>query len=76
MKQRIGETLRNLRELANLTQTALGKELHMTQRKISYIENGEFEPSVQDIAAICQFFHVSADYLLGLSKDLPYPDKR
>ena len=36
----------------------------MTQRKISYIENDTFEPSLADIQAFCRFFHVSADYLL------------
>ena len=47
----------------------------MTQRKISYIENNKYEPSLADIQAFCVFFHVSADYLLGFPKNLPYPKK-
>ena len=62
----IGEKIKNLRENQNLTQTELGKLLNMTQRKISYIENDKYEPSIEDIKAICIFFDVSADYLLGL----------
>ena len=62
----VGEKIRNLREDSNLTQSSLGKALNMTQRKISYIENNQFEPSIQDIIEICKFFNVSADYLLGL----------
>ena len=64
-----GEKVRNLREDSNLTQAALGKELNMTQRKISYTELNRYEPSIQDIVEICKFFKVSSDYLLGLSKN-------
>ena len=62
----LGEKLRNLREDRDLNQTELGKALSMTQRKISYIECGKFEPSVGDIVAFCRFYQVSADYLLGI----------
>jgi len=68
MELTIGEKIKNLREDNNLTQVMLGKKLNMTQRKISYIENNQFEPSIQDIIEICKFFNVSADYLLGLKR--------
>ncbi len=61
-----GEKIKNLREDKNLTQTQLGKILNMTQRKISYIENNQYEPSIQDLVQICRFFSVSSDYLIGL----------
>ena len=67
MKLSFGEKIRNLREDADLNQTQLGNALCMTQRKISYIECGKYEPNIGDIIALCNFFHVSADYLLGLS---------
>ena len=67
MKLRFGDRIRNLREDADLNQTELGQAVGMTQRKISYIECGQFEPSVDDIVALCRFFQVTADYLLGLS---------
>lgn len=62
----LGERIRNLREDRDLNQTQLGKAVNMSQRKISYIECGNFEPSVEDIIAFCHFFQVSADYLLGI----------
>jgi len=62
----LGEKIRNLREDLDLNQTELGRAVNMTQRKISYIECGKFEPSIGDIVAFCHFFGVSADYLLGL----------
>lgn len=62
-----GEKLRNLREDADINQTQLGVALGITQRKISYIECGKYEPSIDDIIAICRYFNVSSDYMLGLS---------
>lgn len=69
MNKTIGEKIKCLREDHDLTQSALGKELNMTQRKLSYIENDRYEPGLEDIRAVCRFFHVSADYLLGLEQN-------
>ncbi|MBR5923418.1 MAG: helix-turn-helix transcriptional regulator [Clostridia bacterium] len=62
-----GERVKNLREDADLNQTELGKRVSMTQRKISYMECGKCEPSIDDIITLCRYFGVSSDYLLGLS---------
>ena len=56
MKQEFGKRIRDLREDMDLNQTKLGKEVNMTQRKISYIENGTYEPSIDDIISFCKFF--------------------
>ena len=69
MQLTFGERVRNLREDRDLNQTQLGEALNMTQRRVSYIECGKYEPSIDDIVAICRFFKVSADYLLGLSSE-------
>lgn len=71
-----GEKLRLLREQRELNQTELGAAVHMTQRKISYLENGTYEPGMDDLKALCTYFRVSADYFLGFPKNLPYPTKR
>lgn len=72
----LGEKIRLLREEEELNQTELGKAVNMTQRRVSYIENDKYEPSVDDIRAFCRFFNVSADYLLGFPKNLPYPKRK
>ena len=64
-----GERIKNLREDAELNQTQLALAVNMTQRKISYIECGKYEPSLNDIIAFCKYFGVTADYLLGLSNN-------
>ncbi len=68
MKLSLGEKVRNLREDKDLNQTQLGIAVGMTQRKLSYIECGKCEPSVDDIVALCRFFNISADYLLGINE--------
>ncbi len=73
MKLTIGEKIRNLREEKELNQTELGKKIGMTQRKLSYIECGKCEPNIDDLKAICAFFDISADYLLGLPQNSKYP---
>ena len=69
MKLTFGEKIRNLREDADLNQTELGKAVGITQRKISYIECGKYEPNIGDIIAFCHFFKVSSDYLLGIPEE-------
>lgn len=71
----LGERLRNLREGVGLNQTELGKAVKMTQRKLSYIECGRCEPSVDDIVSLCNFFKISSDYLLGIRKGYNYPER-
>lgn len=66
MEMSLGDKIRELREDLDLSQTQLGKELNMTQRKISYIECDKYEPGIEDIVAFCNFFKISANYLLGL----------
>lgn len=71
----LGEKIRNLREELNMNQTQLGEQVNMTQRKVSYIECGKYEPSIEDIICFCKFFNVSSDYLLGLPPNMPYPKR-
>ena len=72
MELSFGEKIKLLRENAELNQSELGVQVNMTQRKISYIECGKYEPSLEDVIALCNFFKVSADYLLGI----PYTHRR
>lgn len=76
MEMTLGEKIRQLRENRELNQSELGASVGMSQRKISYLECGKYEPCIEDLRLLCAFFHVSADYLLGFSKPLPYPTRR
>ena len=76
MELSFGEKVKLLRENSELTQKELGNAVNMTQRKISYLEHDKYEPSIEDLKALCNYFHVSADYLLGFSKPFPYPGRQ
>ncbi len=68
------ERLRNLREDRDLSQAELGALLHKSQQGYSHIENGRAELKIEDLAVLCRFYGVSADYLIGLTDD-PGPQK-
>ena len=57
--------LRELREENDLSQAQLGKEIGVNWRTISNYELGVREPNIEIIEKLCNFFGVSAGYLLG-----------
>ena len=67
MQQSFGETLSRLRRSKNLSQRALAKELLISQALLCQYENGTREPGLPFLGRVCDFFGVSADYLLGRS---------
>ncbi len=62
------ERLKNLRKEKGLSQAELAKALNLTQRKISYLETGQFEPDLTILWEISNYFGVSCDYLIGKSE--------
>lgn len=60
--------LTEMRNFTNphLRQKDVAKILNMTQRKVSRLERGDTQPTTEEIAKICKFYDISADYLLGL----------
>ena len=60
--------LSNLRKDHDLSQKQLADQLHVTHSQISRIESGETKnPNISIVIDAARFFHVSTDYLLGLS---------
>lgn len=62
------EILRELREDRDLTQSDIAKVLGTTQQVYSRYEKGQNEIPVRHIIALCRYYGVSADYMLGLSQ--------
>ena len=62
------ERLRDLRKEKGLSQEELAKVLNLTQRKISYMETGQYEPDLKTLWEISNYFEVSCDYLIGKSE--------
>ena len=61
----ISTRIKELRLEKNLTQGGLAKQIGVSQKAIDYWERGINEPKASYIVSLCDFFNVSADYLLG-----------
>lgn len=68
MKTTFSKIIRDEREDRDLNQTQIAIALKTNQKKISRLELGQFEPSLQDIENYCRYFNLSADYILGFTK--------
>ena len=62
--------MRNLREDNDLTQREVAKVINKSQQGYSHIEDGRAELKIDDLVKLCQYYDVSADYLVGLTDKL------
>ena len=70
--------LRHVREDRDFTQSKIGKILNKSQQGYNHIETGRAELKIDDLKLLCDFYKLSADYLIGLSdepKSLPIQKK-
>ncbi len=63
------ELLRELRESHDLKQSDIAAVLDTTQQVYSRYETGINELPLRHLVTLCKFYHVSADYLLGLNRE-------
>ncbi len=61
------ERLRNIREDRDLTQAEIGALINKSQQGYNHIEAGRAELKIDDLIKLCKFYHVSADYIIGLT---------
>ncbi len=64
--------IRNVREDRDLTQTEIGKLLQKSQQGYNHIETGRAELKIEDLAKLCKFYNITADYFIGII-DEPKP---
>lgn len=62
----ICDTIKKLRERAELSQSTLAKKVGVTRSAVNAWEMGLSIPTTQYVAELAQLFHVSADYMLGI----------
>lgn len=67
----IGERLAEIRKDHNHTQQELAELLHVSTPAVRAWEQEKSAPSHEMLIAICKLYHVSSDYLLGLSSEDP-----
>lgn len=61
--------IRDLREDRDLNQTEVAKVMKTTQQQYSKIEMGKSDISGEKLILLAEFYNVSADYILGLTKE-------
>ena len=72
MDRTFPETLSALRRARNISQRQAAAELQISQALLSHYENGAREPGLSFVCRVCDYYGVSADYLLGRS-EIPNP---
>ena len=63
----IYDTIKKLREDAGYSQAELARRLDVTRSSVNAWEMGLSSPTTPYIVELAKLFHVSADYILGLS---------
>lgn len=63
----MGEKLKYLRQTKNLTQKQVADRLGLAISAISSYESGSRYPSYEALIKLARMFHVSTDYLLGIT---------
>ena len=63
-----GNILKKLRAQERMTQQQLADRLGVTKSVVSYYELQERSPSPETLIKLASIFHVTTDYLLGVSR--------
>ena len=57
--------LKELRQKKKLTQVEMGKILNITGPTYNGYETGKYEPTIETLCKLADYFEVSLDYLIG-----------
>lgn len=67
--------LRELREDRDFTQSDIAQVLNCKQNTYQQYESGKRQIPLEALIKLCEFYGVSADYILELPKGLEYPER-
>lgn len=69
------DRLTALRVDRDIGQKEIASLLGCRQSTVSKYEKRRTQYDIEDIIRLCQFYQVSADYILGLPEGLDYPER-
>ena len=69
MQRDFAQTMSELRREKGVSQRTAASELNISQALLSHYENGAREPGIPFICRACEYYGVSADYMLGISDE-------
>ena len=70
MKRTFASTLAELRRSSGRSQRQVANDLKISQALLSHYENGAREPGLNFVCRVCDYYDVSADYLLCRSNNI------
>lgn len=62
------ERVKEQMQLNGITMYKLAKDLNVNKQTVNFWLNGVNEPKISYLIRLCNYFDVSADYLLGLTE--------
>ena len=65
MSSGFSHTMSNLRKERGISQRKAAADLRISQALLSHYENGAREPGLEFVCRACDYYNVSADFLLG-----------
>jgi transcriptional regulator with XRE-family HTH domain len=68
MERTFHDTLAGLRRTRGMSQRQVAADLGISQALLSHYENGAREPGLAFVCRVCDYYGVSADYLLCRSE--------
>lgn len=70
--QEYAQKIRDMRIDHDLSQTQVALILGTTKNQVGKYERGEQEMPIRHLLTLCNYYEVSADYVLGLPQGRPY----
>ncbi|MBR4291983.1 MAG: helix-turn-helix transcriptional regulator [Oscillospiraceae bacterium] len=66
------QRIRDLRTDHDKSQSQIALVLGTSKNQVGKYERGEQEMPIKHLLTLCEYYKVSADYILGLPEGLPY----
>ena len=63
------DRVRQLRKQAGMKQKELGEILNLSKQAVSSMESGYRSTTIDKLVLLAEYFHVSTDYLVGITDD-------
>ena len=76
MERNFSTVMSELRRARGLSQRAVAADLHISQALLSHYENGAREPGLAFVCQACDYYGVTADYMLGRSTEPVAPSEQ
>ena len=67
------ERMKLIRQGKEVTQEEIGKAMGISKQQYGKYENGQHLIPITYLKKFCKYLNTSADYILGLPKNLHYP---